>query len=153
MPCRALPLGHEPNELGAAGARLSAMCRLTTIPLTRMQLVALQSFCSTVFPSHSRIVLQRLMEVIKRGAPRYEAAAVGVMKAMFEVRRRLPGREPSATAALTHRAARAGAGAGRGLAVLGGVGLCAHEPAGRPGRQPPGAPGAGALPGADQLQR
>lgn len=44
-----------------------------------------QALCGALFPTHSRLVLQRLLEAVQRGAERYQAAAIGCMRAIFQV--------------------------------------------------------------------
>lgn len=38
-----------------------------------------------MFPAYTRLVAQRLVEVVQRGAELYQAAAVAVLKVIFEV--------------------------------------------------------------------
>lgn len=43
------------------------------------------ALCAALFPAYSRLVLQRLMETVQRGAERYQAAAIACMRAIFQV--------------------------------------------------------------------
>ena len=45
-----------------------------------------QALCGALFPTHSRLVLQRLLEAVQRGAERYQAAAIACMRAIFQAR-------------------------------------------------------------------
>ncbi|KAI3439023.1 hypothetical protein D9Q98_001435 [Chlorella vulgaris] len=43
------------------------------------------ALCGALFPTYSRLLLQRLMEVAQRGAERYQQAAITAMRAVFQV--------------------------------------------------------------------
>lgn len=44
-----------------------------------------RALCEEAFPAHARLVLQRVLEVLRRGAADHQAAALAVLKALFEV--------------------------------------------------------------------
>ncbi len=46
----------------------------------------MQSMCSALFPAYSRLVTQRLVEVVQRGTEQYQVAAISVLQVIFEVR-------------------------------------------------------------------
>lgn len=64
----------------------SAVCmhQQKQVPLFPCAVRYLQALCSALFPAHSRLVLQRLMEAVQRGAERYQAAAIACMRAIFQ---------------------------------------------------------------------
>lgn len=43
------------------------------------------AMCEPIFPVYSRLVIQRLMEVVQRAPERYQSAALSVLKNVFEV--------------------------------------------------------------------
>ena len=47
----------------------------------------MQALCAALFPSYARLVLQRLSEVVQRGAERYQQAAIACMRAIFQASR------------------------------------------------------------------
>lgn len=44
-----------------------------------------QALCEEAFPTYARLVFQRVLEVLRRGAADQQAAALAVLKALFEV--------------------------------------------------------------------
>jgi hypothetical protein len=45
----------------------------------------MEVLCAALFPAHSRLAVQRLMEAAARGAPAYQAAALACLRAVFRV--------------------------------------------------------------------
>lgn len=73
------------------GAQAKAPIRIN-LPLLRFDpqpislRLPMQALCGALFPAHARLVLQRLMEVVQRGAERYQQAAIATMRAIFQAR-------------------------------------------------------------------
>ncbi|KAL4428595.1 hypothetical protein ABPG77_008907 [Micractinium sp. CCAP 211/92] len=78
--CAALGWG----DLAAALGALSGMAGTAEEPEQWLPPLC-TALCSALFPAYSRLVLQRLMETVERGAERYQAAAIACMRAIFQV--------------------------------------------------------------------
>ncbi|PSC67904.1 furry homolog-like [Micractinium conductrix] len=71
------------HDLCAALAALAGMAGAAEAPQQWLPPLC-TALAAALFPTHGRLVLQRLLEAVERGAERYQAAAIAAMRALFE---------------------------------------------------------------------